>query len=208
MFIIRKLIFFVVVIVILAIGLVALFGRMLNIDDLAQCGVSPDVSNSHCRPADAIVAISGGDTDARTQEAIKLYKANWAPRLIFSGAALDRQGTSNAAAMRTQALNAGVDASAITIDEVAVDTADNAKKTKQLLESGVPQRVILVTSPYHQLRASIEFKRTLGPTAEIVSHPTPNDKAWPSNWWLTPSGWGLVISETAKVIYINLGGHS
>ena len=38
---------------------------------------------------DAIVAISGGETDARTAEAIKLYKDGWATHIIFSGAALD-----------------------------------------------------------------------------------------------------------------------
>lgn len=208
MFIIHKLVYFAIIIIILAIGAVMLLGRLLYIDDLAKCGPAPDASNAHCRSADAIVAISGGDTDARAKEAIKLYRANWAPRLVFSGAALDRQGTSNAAVMRTQAINAGVDASAITIDEVAIDTADNAKKTKQLLKPGVPQRVILVTSPYHQLRASIEFKRALGPTVEIINHSTPDDKVWSSSWWLTPNGWWLAISESAKVLYINLGGHS
>ena len=40
-----------------------------------------------CRKADAIVVVSGGDTNARTDEAIKLYKEGWAPLIVVSGAA-------------------------------------------------------------------------------------------------------------------------
>ena len=51
--------------------------------------------------ADVIVAVSGGDTQARTEEAVKLYKDGWSHNLIFSGAALDANGPSNARAMAT-----------------------------------------------------------------------------------------------------------
>ena len=44
--------------------------------------------------ADVIVAISGGDTDARTAEAVRLYKEGWGANIIFSGAAQDPTGPS------------------------------------------------------------------------------------------------------------------
>lgn len=208
MFIITKLIFFIGSVAAAVIGLVLLLAFMLNVDDLASCSQTQNSNDTRCKTADAIVAISGGDTDARAREAIKLYKAGWAPRLIFSGAALDRSGTSNAAAMRLQALRAGVDDTAITIDEASVDTTDNAKKIKQIIEPDGLQRIILVTSPYHQRRASIEFNRMLGPKVQVINHPTPDDKSWPANWWITPKGWWLTLSESVKVLYITVVGHN
>lgn len=189
-----------------AIGLALLLGFVVNLDDLATCKSSPDANNLRCMPADAIVAISGGDTAARTKEAIKLYQAGWAPQLIFSGAAQDKSGISNAAAMQLQAENAGVNIGNTTIEEDSVDTADNARKIKQIVNSKNIHRIILVTSPYHQRRASIEFGRALGPAVQVINHPTPDDSAWPANWWLTPGGWWLAISETAKTLFVMAGG--
>lgn len=37
--------------------------------------------------SDAIVVVSGGDTNARTNEAIKLYREGWAPLIIVISSA-------------------------------------------------------------------------------------------------------------------------
>lgn len=173
---------------------------LLVVDDLAGC-TQPNTTNPKCAPADAIVAVSGGDTTARTAEAIRLYKEDWAPWLVFSGAALDPQSSSNAQAMRRQALNAGVPDYAILLDEQALDTADNASRTLQLLTRNA-DRIILVTSPYHQRRAGIEFERTFGSQTTIVNHPTPTDRLWSRYWWTTPHGWWLATSESVKTLIV------
>jgi uncharacterized SAM-binding protein YcdF (DUF218 family) len=173
----------------------------LAVDDLKQC-VGPDVTSATCSPADVIIAISGGDTQARTAEAIRLYKAGWAPKLIFSGAALDVNGPSNAEAMRAQAITAGVPADDIILDTHATDTAQNATGTLALLNSR-DKRVILVTSPYHQRRASIEFQHAFGSDIDIVNHPTPNDRNWGPNWWMTASGWMITLTETLKTLVVS-----
>lgn len=174
----------------------------LAVDDLVQCD-TPTVLVAKCQPADAIVAISGGDTPARAEEAINLYKQGWAPKLVFSGAALDTSGPSNAAAMRKQALAAGVPDSAIVLEENSTDTLQNASSTYRLLADA--RRIILVTSPYHQRRASIEFERIFGDSVAIVNHPTPNDRAWSGTWYLTPNGWWLALSEMAKTAVVSYG---
>lgn len=173
----------------------------LGPDDLKDCA-KPDRLSSRCEPADAIVAISGGDTQARTDEAIKLYKAGWAPRLIFSGAARDTSGPSNAEAMREQALEAGVPNKAIWMDSSARDTVGNAMGTYRLL-TGADSRIILVTSPYHQRRASLEFRHVLGDNIKIVNHPTPTDRNWGPYWWTTPHGWWLGLSELTMSLVIS-----
>lgn len=179
---------------------IILISVYLTPDDLKACG-GPS-SNSGCQPADAIVAVSGGNTDIRTSEAIALYKAGWSDTLIFSGAAADMSGPSNAEVMRDQAIRAGVPESDIRVDPFARTTKENAEEVKNLLVeagSGGVRRVILVTSPYHQRRASLEFKELAGEAITIVNHPTPNDPDWTPLWWLTPRGWWLASGELIKI---------
>lgn len=184
-----------------------LVSATLTVDDLRNCPSSPTAEQSECSPADAIIAISGGDTSARAEEAIKLYKQGWAPQLVLSGAALDKSGLSNAAAMQQQALRAGVPQSAIVLDEQAADTAGNAAGLKPIVDHYGIKRVILVTSPYHQRRAGLEFARTLGEHIDISNHPTPNDRYWdPEKWWLHPYSWYLALSELVKLIYVTVTG--
>jgi uncharacterized SAM-binding protein YcdF (DUF218 family) len=190
----------------LAAGLIMLVGSVLTIDDLAQCPKSPDPSDSNCQKADAIVAISGGDTAARTETAIELYKLGWADRLIVSGAAADKNGPSNAEVMRQQALAAGVPDAAITTDAYSNDTAGNAADLSVIAKLQGLQRIVLVSSPYHQRRAEMEFQKVLGKNVTILSHPTPNDRYWPpSSWWLNPNGWYLAVVELVKLGFVQVG---
>lgn len=189
----------VVFIVIVALALV--FGvalpSYLAPNDLAHC--SAPSSSGPCQTADAVVAISGGDTTARAHEAVKLYKAGWAHTLIFSGAASDKSGPSNAAAMKTDAESLGVSADAILIDENANTTAENAEDVTKIATDHGFKRMIVVTSGYHERRATLEFKKAGGSTMQIVSHPVESDNQWSNWWWATPVGWWLSGSELVKI---------
>ena len=176
--------------------MIFLLGMFLGPDDLRGC----DRPSDNCPTADAIVAVSGGDTVARTDEAIRLYKQQFAPLIIFSGAALDTTGPSNAQAMRSQALKQGVPDEAILIEEFSRNTAENAANTARFIADRDLSRIILVTSGYHQRRASLEFGARLGPTVTIVNHPVAVDKQWSPTWWTTPRGWWLALGELVKII--------
>lgn len=181
----------------------------LTPDNLASCQTSPS-NRSICQKADAIVAVSGGNTSIRTAEAIHLYKNGWADTLIFSGAAKDTSGPSNAEVMRDQALAAGVPAGDIAIDTLSQTTKQNAEKTKNLLVkvgSGSVKRIILVTSAYHQRRASLEFQALAGDNITVINHPAKHDPDWPAVWWLTPRGWWLAGGEIVKITAF-YSGHS
>jgi uncharacterized SAM-binding protein YcdF (DUF218 family) len=184
--------------------LIAGIGAYLGPDGLNDCETYP-TTKSDCEAVDAIVAISGGDTKARTAKAIEMYKQDWAPLLVFSGAAADKSGPSNAEAMRRQAIDAGVPAKAILIDETSETTKQNANNTVSLFESNKISSVILVTSAYHQRRAGLEFGQQAGGTVKVVNHPVESDNQWSAWWWLTPSGWWLVVSEFAKIIAFYAG---
>jgi uncharacterized SAM-binding protein YcdF (DUF218 family) len=157
---------------------------------------------SQLRHADLIVAISGGETPQRTREAVQLYKEGYAPLVLFSGAAADLSGPSNAAAMRSDAIAQGVPASAILIEPDSATTAENAADTAPIIRSINAHTIILVTSPYHQRRASLSFQQMLGPSVTIINH-SAADSVWrKSTWWRQPATIELTLSELQKTIYV------
>jgi len=176
----------------------------LQIDNLAGCGEKPG-TGTNCQKVDAIIAISGGDTTARTDEAIVFYKNGWADILIFSGAAQDKSGPSNAAVMKKNAISAGVPESAIKIDEYSETTKQNAENSKAIFTKNNINSVILVTSGYHQRRASLEFNRRAS-NVKILNHPVKSDKDWSMLWWMTPTGWFLAVSEIIKIGIFYMSG--
>lgn len=167
------------------------------------CAEKP-IAETQCDKADAIVVVSGGDTLARTSAGVKLYEAGWADHLVFSGAAQDKSGPSNAAAMRLQAEQAGVPANAILIEEDGANTQQNAENTQTIFEENRFQDVILVTSGYHQRRASLEFNKIAGDVT-IRNYPVVSDKDWNWFWWITPRGWWLAGGELVKIIAFYVG---
>jgi uncharacterized SAM-binding protein YcdF (DUF218 family) len=184
---------------IIVIGLTIYLGP----NDLASCGDMPS-DTEPCQVADAIVAVSGGDTTARAAEAVRLYQNGWASKLIFSGAAQDKSGPSNAAAMRHEAQESGVPFKDIILEEYSATTKQNAENTQTIFQENNIKSVILVTSGYHQRRAVLEFNSRSG--AVVRSHPVPNDDQWSAFWWATPIGWFLAVSEFMKIVAFYLGG--
>ena len=185
----------------------------LQPNDLASCKDSPvsfvdAETESKCFPVDAVVAISGGDTNARADKAISLFKNGWASKIVFSGAAADTSGPSNAKVMRDRAINAGIPSGDILIDEYSRNTTENAKNSSEIFKDNNIEKVILVTSGYHQRRASLEFNQK-SPNVMVLNAPVLSDKNWGFFWWLNPYNWWLASSEAIKILafYIT-GGNS
>ena len=196
----RKLVIAIIIIIAVIVG-ISLF---LTPNNLMQCGESPS-EVSGCGSADAVVAISGGDTSARAQEAIDLYQRGWAPLIIFSGAAADKSGPSNAEVMRDQARNQGVSNSDIIIEEYGETTRGNAEKTLSIFATRQIRSAILVTSSYHQKRSILEFSHR-APDVDFRSRPASSDNQWSVWWWTSPYGWYLALSEVTKIIVFYVGG--
>lgn len=177
----------------------------LGPNDLRRCGVGPS-NSANCAAADAIVAVSGGDTNARVDAAIENYRNGWAPLLIFSGAAQDPSAPSNAQAMKDRAIAQGVPSDDVVIEEFARNTSENATNTSAFINKRNLTRIILVTSAYHQRRANLEFGARLGPSVQIINAPVSGDRQWSGYWWVTPGGWWLAIGEIVKIIAYYVSG--
>lgn len=170
------------------------------------CGEKPSGAGTDCDGADAIVVVSGGNTEARTAAGIRLYLNGWAQYLVMSGAALDKSGPSNAAAMKYQAEQAGVPSYAILIDEEAANTQQNAENTSSIIKDREFKNIILVTSGYHQRRASLEFNKIA--VGDVIRNYPIGDDDWTWYWWATPRGWWLAGGELAKVVAFYAGASS
>lgn len=191
----------------LLVALIVGISVYLQPNDFIGCGDKPVVGSGQCEKVDAIAVVSGGDTNARTDEGIKLFENGWADSIVFSGAAQDKSGPSNAAAMRLRAITAGVPEASIYIEEQSSTTEENAMNTHAIFTNNNFSKVILVTSGYHQRRSELEFKKqSHGIT--VLNHPLLNDKDWSFFWWLTPRGWWLAGGEIVKIIAFYVQGPS
>jgi len=142
---IKAFIGFVVVVAAIAIGLIVGIGFYLSPQDVIKS-------------SDAIVVISGGETELRVKEGTRLFAQGIAPVMIMSGAARDA-GTSNAETMRDIAVSLGVPVEKILLEPNAKDTIGNAKYVAELIDQNQIHSIVLVTSPYHQRRAYLTFRR-------------------------------------------------
>ena len=150
--------------------------------------------------ADAIVAISG-DTGARANTAIALWKQGYAPLLIFSGGSQDPKSVASAELMKRTAVAAGVPVSAIAVEGSAATTEENAARVAELMSARGLRSAILVTSPYHQRRAAILFEREFERRGglQFRNHPA-TDPEWDENlWWTSDPSRTLTLVELAKL---------
>lgn len=178
-------------------GVVALFfaavlllGRWLDYDQMRDCPHSPN--SGECGKADAIVAISGGDTTARANKAVQLYFAGYADKIVFSGAAADPKSPSNAKSMAKFAMKRGVAESDILLDERSKNTTENAQNVAKILRKNGWTNAILVSENYHLRRADTDFVRA---DAEATFRTASAKKQ--NFWWATPRGWYLIAEEIA-----------
>lgn len=154
---------------------------------------------------DAIVVVSGGDTDSRISEGVKLYLQKWAPKLIFSGAAAEGD-VSNALAMERIAITKGVPAEDILIEEKSKTTVENADFTAKIIHDNGYKSIILVTSPYHQRRAYTQFRNVLGKDFIILNHSAIDDTWAKKSWWENANARFLTVGEIMKNFYEILRG--
>lgn len=162
-------------------------------DDMAGCDAP---GSGQCATADVIVAVSGGDTFARTQKAIDMYKAGWADKLVFSGASADPESISNAEAMWRIAESDGIPSEDVYLDEHSQDTKQNAKNVVDILHQLGAKSVILVSSPYHLRRVKMNFMAA----DDKISYRTAaaDDDNW-HLWFLKSDGWVIAVKELAGI---------
>lgn len=162
----------------------------------AECEAKNSTS---CQKSDVIIVLSGGDTMARAKYGITLYNLGIAKKLLFVGAAADGS-ESNASAMSALAMRSGVPIEDILVEEQSRNTCENAKLSKKVLENNKFRKITLVTSAYHQRRATGEFERVLGTDYEIYDAPLTQDADWSKAWYTSPKAWYFAVKEALGLL--------
>lgn len=120
------------------------------------------------RPADCAVVFGarvwddGRPSQAladRVDESVRLYQRGLVQRLLMSGAVDPHNGHSEPVVMKARAVERGVPAEAVLLDEAGVDTASTVKNTARLLREQGMQSALVVSHYYHEPRVKMLFDR-------------------------------------------------
>jgi len=114
-------------------------------------------------PADAIVVLGAAHYSgkpspvlrARLDQALALYRRGLAPRVILTGGTAPGDRTSEAAVGRTYLRRAGVPATALLMETEGRTTRSSLTAVATLAAPLAIHRVILVSDPFHLLRARV-----------------------------------------------------
>ncbi|MBX3174138.1 MAG: YdcF family protein [Gemmatimonadaceae bacterium] len=112
---------------------------------------------------------------ARLDHAVGLYARGLAPRIVMTGGIAEGDTASEAMVARAYALEAGVPDSAILLENEGRTTGQSLERVARLLEARRLGSVILVSDPFHVLRAG-RIARRYG--LEVRTSPTRTDDAW------------------------------
>jgi uncharacterized SAM-binding protein YcdF (DUF218 family) len=134
---------------------------------LSLIGVLFWEQRDEARPAAAIVVLGAAQyvgrpspvLRARLDHAIALWKRGLSRRIIFTGGFGDGDTTSEAAVGQRYAIQHGVPARAILIENNGRSTSESIKHVAALMEREPSREIILVSDPFHMLRLSILARR-------------------------------------------------
>lgn len=172
--------------VLLGIGGLIAIGHSLRVEDPLE-------------KADAIVAISG-DTGPRVRAAVGLWMRGYAGTLIFAGGARDPSSPSSGEIMKRQAVDFGVPDTAILVEPESATTDENAARVAVLMRDAGLRSAILVTSSFHQRRASLHFAREFERYGLTFRNRPADDPEWdPTFWWTSAAQRRITFVELAKI---------
>lgn len=102
--------------------------------------------------------------------------------------------------MRNRAIQMCVPPEAIIVEDTSLHTRENAEQVLAILKQHGMSRIILVTSPFHQLRTYLTFAKVLQPhNIRIINHYANTDEWHPMTWFLSEEHRKLVKSETERI---------
>lgn len=161
-------------------------------------------------PADAIVVLSGSLPD-RILEAVDLYQAHWAPRIVLTreeplpgidalrarGGTLQEHHEQNFSA----AVQLGVPTNAIFVMPMpSSSTFAEVEALMRYLRDLQVRSILLVTSKAHARRATIIFRHVAGNTVQISVCPSRYDPFAADSWWQNRAFARRVVIEYGKLL--------
>jgi uncharacterized SAM-binding protein YcdF (DUF218 family) len=152
---------------------------------------------------DAALVLAGDPDYERTKTGARLVLTGVARLLILTGG--ESGPGDSATSLRDVALKMGVPEGSIRMEQVSTSTHESFVAVREILVREHVRTLAVVTSPYHQRRASWAAKRTL-PGICVVNHPADPSSWRPDGWWKTARNRQIVFGEYLKLAYYILRG--
>ena len=102
--------------------------------------------------------------------------------------------------MREQAIRMGVSPQAVLVEQHSLHTHENAEYVLALLRNRDMYSIILVTSPFHQLRTYLTFAKVFQQdNIKILNYHAETNEWHPITWFLSTKNRKLVKSEVERI---------
>jgi len=153
--------------------------------------------------ADAALVMTGDVDYERTVAAAHLMEEGYARILVLTGG--EPWPGDSAQSLRDRAIQEGVSPAQIRVETTSASTRESLVAVRPILRAEGVRSVLLVTSPYHQRRASMAARKAL-PGVRIISRPAPSARWAPKAWWASAYRRRIVMKEYLKLGYYILRG--
>ena len=154
-----------------------------------------------------ILVLAGDNNGERVAEAVNLYKQGYAKNILMSGGPFAWKLT-YAWWMKKQALESGIPAKAILMQDRSFSTKDDARFSLPIVKARGFKSVLLVTSPFHTRRAARSFKKLFGPAGISVRvYPVQKSSYNPKRWWTRHEDTEFVVREYISMLLYTLRGY-
>jgi uncharacterized SAM-binding protein YcdF (DUF218 family) len=154
----------------------------------------PRVETPPPRPADGIVALTGGAS--RISDAMELLARNQGKRLLISGV---NPATKPSEIIRLTPEYEKLFTCCIDLGHQALNTTGNAAEIAQWSRALKFRSLIVVTSAWHMPRALVELRREM-PDTELISFPVVTERMRDSPWWTSAQTARLLMLEYVKYL--------
>ena len=158
-------------------------------------------------PADAIVALSGGED--RLAEAARLYEEKYSRTVILTetGEFLPEWNVNYSTLLVAEAVRLGIPTGAITVtEEAASSTFDEARIVRDLMANRGWKSCIVVTDPFHTFRTRLIFREVFeGSGMSVAIKPVTGHWYKSRSWWLSSEGRSATSLEYIKLLGYLLG---
>ena len=153
---------------------------------------------------DAAMVFGGDPGYERTRYASKLVQEKWTKSLVLCGG--ESGPGDSAISLREVALEQGVPAEKILMEQHSTSTRESALGINQIVRQRKIRSLTLVTSPYHQRRAYLVTRKVLSNEIRVVNRPAEPSFWSPRGWWKQWSTARIVLGEYGKLAYYFVRG--
>lgn len=173
-------------------------GRSILLEGAGRC---LNVGESLSEPVDFAYVLGGG-ADTRPFQAAAIYRAGYSKAILIPGLPPDASGRSETEVIHAVLEIRGVPTDAIRdLPIINPSTRGEVSALTQFLSDQPDASVAIVTSDFHTRRARLLARRQLSQhrgRIQIIAVPTDGYRA--DNWWQSPQGTNMYLTEYGKLV--------